>query len=72
MRHPLPQYHWRTPDEKPFDYNDYIDVSVVATYIPKLTWRERLHVIWTDRIVGAWRVLIGKAWAEEYDARESR
>jgi hypothetical protein len=45
----------------------YAPNRFIDDYIPpKLTWRERLHVIWTDRIVGAWRVLIGKAWAEEY------
>jgi hypothetical protein len=56
-------------DDRMYRYpiKSYIDVSVVATYTPKLTRRERLHVIWTDRIVGAWRVLIGKAWAEEYN-----
>jgi hypothetical protein len=45
---------------------NYIDVDIIATYVPKLTWRERLQVVWGDRIIGAWRVLIGKAWAEEY------
>lgn len=43
---------------------NYFDVDVVITYVPKLTWRERLHAIWTDRIKAAWLVLIGKAYAE--------
>ena len=42
----------------------YFNISAVATYVPKLTWRERLHVIWIDRIKAAWLVLIGKAYAE--------
>lgn len=48
----------------------------LRTEIPKATWRplpipqlsllQRINVFYADRIRGAWLVLSGKAWAEEY------
>jgi len=41
--------------------------AFLRDYHPRArTMREQLRALYVDRIRAAWRVLIGKAWAEEY------